>query len=350
MKAANSHLRLSDRPPFNPLPSSATSRLVEEAFVAVDSKGTARGGLILKHQDFLIKGERLNIAAYRRPLSEGAVDPKYAMVGFQILRQALKIQPRIFDLGMGSLDKPHPKVLIAAKWFLAAVPFYFMVIHPNEFLNNLHVLRTNRTRRFLSQTLRVSGLDKIALMASQLRFKRNKLAGNTIIEIVKRFGPWTNDIWEEGCSSFDLLAVRNKEFTNRLYPAEDNRFVRLKISSGKNPVGWAVLLITKMKRHRQFGDMRVGTIADCFAVPGCESTVACAARDHLIESGVHLIVSNQSAAAWRNALEYTGMVAGPTNFFLALSPQLMEDLNIAEDSSIDNFHFNRGDGDGPVNL
>ena len=120
MKAANSHLRLSDTPPFNPLPSSATSRLVEEAFVAVDSKGTARGGLILKHQDFLIKGERLNIAAYRRPLSEGAVDPKYAMVGFQILRQALKIQPRIFDLGMGSLDKPHPRVLIAAKWFFAA--------------------------------------------------------------------------------------------------------------------------------------------------------------------------------------------------------------------------------------
>ena len=115
-------------------------------------------------------------------------------------------------------------------------------------------------------------------------------------------------------------------------------------------MGWAVLLKTKMKRHRQFGNMRVGTIADCFAVPGCESTVTCAARDHLIESGVHLIVSNQSAAAWRSALEYAGMVAGPTNFFLALSPQLMEDLNIADDSSIDKFHFNRGDGDGPVNL
>jgi hypothetical protein len=350
MKAAKTHLRLTEKPPRNPLPASPGPSLVEEPFVAVDGSGTVRGGLILKHQDFMINGRRANIAAYRRPLSEGAINPKFAMVGFQILRQALKMQPRIYDLGMGSLNRPHSRVLIAAKWFIAEVPFYFMVVDSSEFLRNIHVLQTNRTRRFISSALTRTGLDRIALLASQLFYKRNKAAEQICSEVVAEFGPWMDDIWEEGAASFDLVAVRTQELMSCLYPSEDKRFIRLKVCSGQRPVGWAILLLTDMDRHRQFGNMRVGTIADCFSVPGFESAVSCAARDHLITHGANLIVSNQSSAAWCNALEYAGMMSGPTNFFLALSPQLMEDLGISSDGNIGKFHFNRGDGDGPVNL
>ena len=37
------------------------------------------------------------------------------------------------------------------------------------------------------------------------------------------------------------------------------------------------MLDTAMKDHKQFGDMRVGSIIDCFATPGNEHAVAFAA-------------------------------------------------------------------------
>ena len=185
---------------------------------------------------------------------------------------------------------------------------------------------------------------------SQLIYRRNRRAEQTSAEVFEEFETWADDVWNEGSESFDLVAVRNREFMNCLYPAQDKRFIRLKVSSGQRPVGWAVMLLTDMQRHRQFGDMRVGTIVDCFSIPGSERAVACAARDYLVAHGAHLIVSNQSSDTWCKALEYAGMITGPTNFFLALSPQLVKDLGIAKDSGISRFHFNRGDGDGPVNL
>jgi hypothetical protein len=108
-----------------------------------------------------------------------------------------------------------------------------------------------------------------------------------------------------------------------------------------------VLLDTQMRGHLQFGDMRVGSIVDCLAAPEQAGAVMRAAAGVLEERGVDLMVSNQLHRAWSDALQQAGFRKGPSNFLLALSPALAECVNGAGD---DGFHFNRGDGDGPIHL
>ena len=111
--------------------------------------------------------------------------------------------------------------------------------------------------------------------------------------------------------------------------------------------GWAVVLDTQMKNHKQFGDMRVGTIVDCLAPPDDAATVVRAATRTLEKRGVDLIVSNQLHAAWCAGLAGAGFRRGPSNFLFALAPALAALLEDAEDGDI---HINRGDGDGPIHL
>ena len=55
---------------------------------------------------------------------------------------------------------------------------------------------------------------------------------------------------------------RDAATLDQLYPPSDPRFLRVRAVGG-----WAVLLDTRMQDHKQFGDMRVGTIVDCLAPP-----------------------------------------------------------------------------------
>ena len=75
-----------------------------------------------------------------------------------------------------------------------------------------------------------------------------------------------------------------------------------------------------MQDHKQFGDMRVGTIVDCLAPPADAPAVMRAAAALLEARGVDLIISNQLHAAWSNALVHAGFLRGPSNYLLALSP------------------------------
>ena len=104
-----------------------------------------------------------------------------------------------------------------------------------------------------------------------------------------------------------------------------------------------------MIAHKYFGNMRVGTVVDCLAVPGAEADVISAATIHLRHNKVDLIVSNQLSKAWGRAFSAKGYLSAPSNFALAVSPQLAHDLQPFEDSS-GQIHLNRGDGDGPINL
>ena len=67
----------------------------------------------------------------------------------------------------------------------------------------------------------------------------------------------------------------------------------------------------------------------------------------LEQRGVDLIVSNQLHAAWSRALLESGFRTGPSNYLFALSPALAE---AAGGANHDQFHINRGDGDGPIHL
>jgi hypothetical protein len=71
-----------------------------------------------------------------------------------------------------------------------------------------------------------------------------------------------------------------------------------------------------------------------------------AAAGLLERRGVDLVISNQMHGAWGTALAESGFRAGPSNFLLALSPALAAQAGVRQDL----FHFNRGDGDGPIHL
>jgi hypothetical protein len=132
--------------------------------------------------------------------------------------------------------------------------------------------------------------------------------------------------------------MRDAETLDELYPAGDPRFLRVRAGGG-----WALVLDTQMAGHKQFGDLRVGTIVDGLAAPESVGAVVRAAASLLEQRGVDLIVSNQSHPAWVRGLVEAGFRAGPSNYLVALSPEFAKTAG-------SDFHFNRGDGDGPIHL
>jgi hypothetical protein len=169
------------------------------------------------------------------------------------------------------------------------------------------------------------------------------------VEQVDEFSDWADDLWQACAPEYPYCAVRDAATLKLLYPREDPRFIRLKISAAGRPIGWAVLLATDLKNHKQFGRMRLGSIVDVFARPADAEKVVVAAERLLSEKKVDLMVSNQLHASWRHALRQCGFLAGPSNFLLATSRKLtalLDTLQIAADA----LHVNRGDGDGPINL
>ena len=52
-----------------------------------------------------------------------------------------------------------------------------------------------------------------------------------------------------------------------MYPREAAGFKRIKFLDGQRPVGWALLLNSRLHGHSHFGEMRLGSIVDCLAEP-----------------------------------------------------------------------------------
>ena len=50
------------------------------------------------------------------------------------------------------------------------------------------------------------------------------------------------------------------------------------------------------------------------------------------------------------SLQKNGFLKGPSNFALALSKYFYKNISGGLKQNLSNFHFNRGDGDGPINL
>ena len=163
------------------------------------------------------------------------------------------------------------------------------------------------------------------------------------------FGDWADDLWKECGGQYPYIAVRDAATLRILYPKESTRFIRVKVSRSGRLVGWAVVLATDLSNHKQFGNMRLGSIVDTLAAPVETENVILAAARLLCEKNVDLIVSNQAHESWRLALRRCGFLSGPSNFLLATSPKLTEILDGLRIPS-EQFHLNRGDGDGPINL
>jgi hypothetical protein len=318
-------------------------RLLEERFLMVEG-GFVHGGFILRHQDFWIGGSVASIAHFRLPLSEGLVNRKFAGVGMRMVRHALNEQPLLFALGMGGRQRALPRLLEAMQWKLWDVPFYFFVNRPFRFLRGIRALRSNAGRSLALDVAAGSGLGWAAARMLQCVARRAAPEGVTL-ENIQDFSDWADELWDDCKPHYSFLAVRDGATLKLLYPKDSERFLCRRVQRSGKTVGWFVALDTAMQEHKQFGNLRVGTIADALARPEDAETVILAATGFLRARGVDLIVSNQMHPAWGAALRRAGFFKAPSNFVLAVSPKLKEYCGDAR-----GIHMNRGDGDGPIHL
>ncbi|QOJ34754.1 MAG: hypothetical protein HRU82_07270 [Nitrospira sp.] len=356
VKAFNRRLARSTTAPRFPespiptwLPSKANSSLHQEHYLVHGESGV-HGGYILKLQNFMLHSKLTRIGYFSLPISEGIIDSSHAIVGMLTVKDALRRSPLLFGLGMGGVDQPIAKLLKHLKFNLTPCPFLFRVNHPYRFLRNITFLRKTLPSKALLDALAFTGLGWTALQTIQ-RFKDFRVASSNLtkVERIHEFDSWCNDLWERAYESYSLIAVRDQEVLQTLYPSNDTSFIKLRVSYNDTVIGWAVLRNTSMKNHRQFGNMQVGSIVDVLAIPGQEGPVVRQATEFLQQAGSDLLISNQLHQFWIRAFRKNGYLQGPSNYMLAVSPQLTSLLS-PFDETRSHIHMTRGDGDGPIHL
>ncbi|MBV8900549.1 MAG: hypothetical protein JOY92_10625 [Verrucomicrobia bacterium] len=325
------------------LPKVDQRRLYEEYFALLE-RGTVRGCYIFKHQDFSFNGVIRPVGFWHWSISEGMVNNKYFWVASQMLGPELKAQPLIYGLAMSD---QLTRLLTGLGWNVCRVPFYFKMNRPGPCLSEIRAFRKTRVQRLIVNIAARTGIGGLALRALQgareSRARRDERA-----EIVADFSAWTDDLWDACKGRYAMIAVRDSENLNILYPA-GSRFLCCKVIRGNAVLGWAVILDTQMHDNKHFGNLRVGSIVDCLALPEQAFGVIRAATQVLEARGVDVIVSNQSHAAWGAALRRAGFLRGPSNLPFAASRELTK-LIEPFPSKMAQVHLTRGDGDGPIHL
>jgi hypothetical protein len=251
----------------------------------------------------------------------------------------------MYALGMGGLDAPLAKLLVAMEWVAFPIPFYFRVLRSSRLFENLLYLRKDPFKRLALDVLHYSGLGFLGVQVAQARWRPVKNSQNGIV--MDSFGTWADEIWERCRLRYSLVGVRDSSTLNVFYPPGDLRFVRLRVSSDTHDLGWVVVLDSEMRNHRQFGNMRVGSIVDCLAVPENAVHVLHCATEFFRRRGVDLLITNQSSSDWCSALAANGYLKGPSNYILAMSPQLTHRLLPLEYYAA-RIHMNRADGGYPA--
>jgi hypothetical protein len=194
-----------------------------------------------------------------------------------------------------------------------------------------------------------SGLGRMGIKGAQAI--RRAAAGSigSIAREVATFDAGVDDVWLHAKNRYAMIAVRDAKTLNRIYPGDDRRFKRIEVLRRNQTIGWAVLMNSQKDAHSHFGAMRFASVVDCLAIPGEEARVVAAATHYLEGGRADLIVTNQLSEEWGAAFRRNGYFQGPSNFLLAVAPQLADRLQPFE-TTASRIHMTRGDGDGPTNL
>jgi hypothetical protein len=333
--------------PEAPLPFNPTLPLSTQCWLAVDGE-EIRGGYLLQRRDFWILGQRLQVCDFQSPISEGVVDRRYTMVGAQLIRHALTVNPLIYTVGMGGLDRPLPRLLKSLRFSVTTVPFLFLVNHGGRFLAEIQHLRSSAVKRFALDTVRYSGLGWLAANAAHCIgvLRRDRTVR---FQQVATLDEIADDTWDRSRYEYSLLAVRDSQMMRLLFDGRD-RAICIEVWRGEQRAGWAVVLETQMRENRYFGNMRLGVVADCLARPADAAAVIQAARDCLIAADVDLLVANFQHPAWISACRRAGFFPAPSNHGLAFSPKLVQSLQPFVQQLRTQIHLTRSDGDGMANL
>jgi hypothetical protein len=296
-----------------------------------------------------LRGQVRTVGQFTAPLSEGIIDKRHAAVGPMLISHALKLQPLLFSSGMGGLQQPLPRMMKGLGWHVMEVPFWFRVIRGSRFLRNIGPLRKDALRRLAADTLAFSGIGSLGIAVAQQFRTRASFDRQFHTEPLTEFGPWADDVWNQSQDEYLLSAVRNADYLRFNYPQTAHPYSGIKLLDAGAPVGWVNLLECRPQNKSYFGAMKVAAMIDGVARrPFIPSLVTSAVRTAK-ENGADMVFSNQTHQDWTEALRNAGFWPGPSNYLLALSKELARCLEPLTEA-IPRIHFNRGDGDGRVNL
>jgi hypothetical protein len=267
-----------------------------------------------------------------------------------MLAHALRQYPLLFAMGMGGMDHPLPRMLKGIGWTLLETPFFYRILNAGRFLLNAGPLRSTRSRRVASAAAAWSGIGSLAIHSAQrFRTKASPAASGFQAEGITDFSAWADTVWQNTLGMYSMSAVRDAAYLRCIYPRHEAPFYGLRITSAGHTAGWVQMLECKPKQASYFGSMKVMALVDGLATESAAAPLVTKALHFARDSGADLLISNQMHEVWKNALRDNGFWQGPSNYLLALSKQLAALLEPPGQSAA-YIHFNRGDGDGIVNL
>ncbi len=343
---AGSHWRFPEQPEPGWLARVNGSSVFQEFFVAADGD-VVRGAYALQHRPAAIGGDVQPVDTWYLPISEGVIDPRYAPLAIQLVRDALRRAPLSFLLGMGGMSSPLARLAARFGCEPRSVPFFVRVENAGRFVREARQLRRRPALARLLDVAAATGAASLGAGLARLALKRAaRLDDATSVETVPEFGPWADELWWRCRARYSFVELRDAATLNRVYPQQRPRLVRMRLMRAGRAVGWAVLQAARMSDNPNFGNLHVGRITDAFAAPEDAGAVMGAAADALAEQGVDLMISNQYHPAWCAALRRSAFLPAPSSVAFAPSPDLAKQIHVI-DPEARRLHLNRGDGDGP---
>lgn len=331
------------------LPEREDRRTWREHFVAIDDDGEVRGAYAHKPHLWRIHGEDVLVSDWQGPVSEGLLSPRYAMLGLRLIREMLKRYPVLYSWGHGGRNAAMLQMIVSLEWLIHDTPFCLKVLHPFRFLRRNRYLRSSPRNRLVLDVLAWTGLGWLGLTVLHLVLGlRGRRARGVEVEVVPSFGEWADALWERCRDAYQALGYRDAGTMNDLVP-EDGRWpqgIRLRVKRAGQDIGWAVVLDNQLEEDPRFGDLRVGCVADCLALPQDAQDVIQAATGFLERRGVDMIGSNQAHPDWIRAFGRTGYLVLENRRFFAVSPAFQEALAPFEETR-EGLHLTNMDGHGP---
>ncbi len=311
------------------------------------------GGVWLAEQRFVFGNQDQRAGWVKYPVSESLVNPECSGIPGSLLFALMREQPLLMALGLGGQHTPFARLLGQMKWTGSIVPFFFRFERPSRVLRRLRYARRTAARRLALDLLGLSGLGWVGyrLVSAWRRWRAGgpRPDRSARAEVVPVFGDWARAVWEENRSRYGMMGSREPELLNDAYPAGYEGLTRLRVTRDGKDLGWICVLrmdLEAKQEDRYFGPVVVGVITDGLARPEDAVTVLDAGAEWLRQSGVDLIITNQSHASWRGGLASLGFFEGPSNFAFYRSPKV-EAVLAAAGVGPDDIHITRGDCDGP---
>jgi hypothetical protein len=314
-------------------------------WVAVDEEGHVRGGVMSWDHPGLVGDAVRRVINLQSPLSEGIIDRDYILVGWHIVRSFLRQTPYVYAVGMGSQDRPLPRMLKAMGWTVRPVPFYFRMIRPARCVRELGPLRESAWKRVAGAVAAATGAASIgAAVLHRATAPARQAVGRYTAEAVNSWGEWAAGVWSAFAPGVSFSVLRNPETLSFFYPLHDSSLKVWRLKRGDVVEGWFALAISTMRASPYFGNLRVATLTDCIGLPDAMRSGCMLAVEEARRLDADLLIANQAYQALQDACIGAGWRRGPSNFLLATSKALTQELKP------ESVYVTRRDGDGLVHL